>query len=329
MTADNFDLSATRMIMPSLASTNYMDYDTGKLSIINNSVGGTANPLLVLQNNNNTSGSVAIETYKNKVNGAINDTIANWSMYAKDYTGAKTEFARINSTITNSSAISGNDGAVNIWAAINGTISNVFTFNGADNENNSFRPLDLTGNALKTSSGTLPINTTASTGTGIVSIEPKAGAYVNVVSSTSATNYIRSTPQSSTNSNRLEMSSTEVGTNFRNSIDLMNNQYAPRIELKADFSTGGAVNKSINIVADGTSNFNSITAYDGQANNSFQIIANNPTGNGSIELIPDDSGGDLILTGTNLQSGTSTGSSGQYLRIKLNGIYYKIALEND
>ena len=124
------------------------------------------------------------------------------------------------------------------------------------------------------------------------------------------------------------MSSTEVGTNFRNSIDLMNNQYAPRIELKADFSTGGAINKSINIVADGTTNFNSITAYDGQSNNPFQIDASTYT-NGSIELKVNDTSGDLLLTGTNLQSGTSTGSSGQYLRIKLNGVYYKLALDND
>jgi hypothetical protein len=57
LTADNIDLSPTRLIVPSLASTNYMDYNTGKVSIVNNSVGGTANPLLVLQNNNNTAGS--------------------------------------------------------------------------------------------------------------------------------------------------------------------------------------------------------------------------------------------------------------------------------
>jgi hypothetical protein len=249
-------------------------------------------------------------------------------MYANDYTGAKTEFARINSTITNSSLVSGNDGALNIWAAVNGTISNVFTFNGADNENNSFRPLDLTGNALKTSSGTLPINTTASTGTGIVSIEPKAGAFVNIVSPTSATNYIRSTPQSSTNSNRFAMSNTEAGTSFINSIDLLNNQYAPQIELKADFSTGGSINKSINIVADGTNYFNSITAYDGQSNNPFQIIANNPSGNGSIELKVTDSNGDLIFTGENIET-ANAGSQSSYLRIKLNGRYYKIALLAD
>jgi hypothetical protein len=271
-------------------------------------------------------GSVAIETYKNKVNGAQNDTIANWSMYAKDYTGAKTEFARINSTITNSSVGGGNDGALNMWCSVNGTISNVFTFNGADNENNSFRPLDLTGNALKTSSGTLPINTTASTGTGIISIEPKANAYMNIVSSTSANNYIRATPQSSTNSNRFAMSNTDAGSGFINSIDLLNSQYAPLIELKADFSTGGAINKSINITADGNTAYNKITAYDGQSNNPFQIKSTTPTGAGSIELICDDTAGELIFTGTNLEANISGPQTNQFLKIKLNGVDYKIAL---
>jgi hypothetical protein len=39
--------------------------------------------------------------------------------------------------------------------------------------------------------------------------------------------------------------------------------------------------------------------------------------------------GDLVFNGVNIQSGTSGGNSGQHLRIKLNGVYYKIKLEND
>jgi hypothetical protein len=50
---------------------------------------------------------------------------------------------------------------------------------------------------------------------------------------------------------------------------------------------------------------------------------------GSVELRPNDVIGDLILTGTNIESATSGGNSGQHLRIKLNGTYYKIRLEND
>jgi len=49
----------------------------------------------------------------------------------------------------------------------------------------------------------------------------------------------------------------------------------------------------------------------------------------NIELAPNTTTGDLVLTGTHLQSGTSGGNSGQHLRIKFNGVYYKIALQND
>jgi len=38
---------------------------------------------------------------------------------------------------------------------------------------------------------------------------------------------------------------------------------------------------------------------------------------------------DLKLTGASLQSVTSSGSASQYLRINLNGTFYKIALDND
>lgn len=39
--------------------------------------------------------------------------------------------------------------------------------------------------------------------------------------------------------------------------------------------------------------------------------------------------GDLVLTGTNIESATANGASSQYLRIKLNGTFYKILLLND
>jgi hypothetical protein len=38
---------------------------------------------------------------------------------------------------------------------------------------------------------------------------------------------------------------------------------------------------------------------------------------------------DLQLTGTNLEAVTSSGSASKYLRINLNGTFYKIALDND
>jgi hypothetical protein len=46
-------------------------------------------------------------------------------------------------------------------------------------------------------------------------------------------------------------------------------------------------------------------------------------------LTTNDTTGELVFVGTNLQSNSSGGSSGLYLRIKLNGVNYKIALLND
>ena len=42
----------------------------------------------------------------------------------------------------------------------------VWRLNGADNENNSFRPLDLNGNALKTTTGSMTIDTSSSSTAG-------------------------------------------------------------------------------------------------------------------------------------------------------------------
>jgi len=114
---------------------------------------------------------------------------------------------------------------------------------------------------------------------------------------------------------------------FANSVNLLNLQYNPLIELKADF--GGAINRTITLSANGNGSTSFLKAYDGQSNNPFQIQATNPTGNGSIELKVDDTAGDLILTGTQLESTTAGGNTGNHLRIKLNGIYYKIRLEAD
>jgi hypothetical protein len=120
-------------------------------------------------------------------------------------------------------------------------VSETFYFNGAQNENNSFRPLDMNGNAIRTTGGDLSINTTASTGTGNLSVQAKGFAQL-----------------------------------------------------------GGETN--------------------------FTNVYNT---NGNINLTAGGGASDLILDCLNWESATAGGSSGQHLRIKLNGVYYKIALLND
>lgn len=94
-----------------------------------------------------------------------------------------------------------------------------------------------------------------------------------------------------TNSQQILMTANDGG--FANSVNLLNSQYNPLIELKADF--GGAINRTITLSANGNGSTSFLQAYDGQSNNPFQIQATNPTGNGSIELKVDDTAGDLIL----------------------------------
>jgi hypothetical protein len=99
------------------------------------------------------------------------------------------------------------------------------------------------------------------------------------------------------------------------------------VSLRANYGSLG-ITKSINIGVDGNgSTYNYISSTDTQTNLPFQIISSG-TSNGSIEFIPQDLTGDMIFTGTNIQS-SSSGGSGLYLRIKLNGVYYKINLDVD
>jgi hypothetical protein len=102
-----------------------------------------------------------------------NEELYRMSVLGNTPTLANQEFARIEVSCTNLGA-TGNDGTIDFWASVNGTISEVFRMNGADNENNSFRPLDMNGQDIKTSSGSMVISTTSSTGTGNITINAKA-----------------------------------------------------------------------------------------------------------------------------------------------------------
>jgi len=155
-------------ITEAVASTN------GALRITQQSAGGSANPTFKMINTDAGTGTVFVEMYKNK-NVAQNDVIAQLSLNANDSTGTKRQFGAIECVATNVGA--GNqDGALDFYTLVNGGVpSLVFRMNGADNENNSFRPLDLNGNALKTSSGNISIDASASSGAGTISAILKAG----------------------------------------------------------------------------------------------------------------------------------------------------------
>jgi hypothetical protein len=132
---------------------------TGTVVVTNNQLGYLGGPILQLVNTNSvagpTGGIPSVEYYKSGRNVNQNDYIASQHFYAKNYLSNKTEFGRLTYQATNSSAGGGDDGAFGVWCAVNGVTQQVFLFNGADNENNSFRPLDMNNNALKSSTGSL------------------------------------------------------------------------------------------------------------------------------------------------------------------------------
>ena len=110
-------------------------------------------------------------------------------MYGLDASAQKTEFSRIQTKAEN--VTSGNeDGTLSIFNSVNGTLAETFNFNGGQNENNSFRPLDLNGNALRSSTGDLTLNpsagslilsSTASTGTGDITASAKGAITLTTV----------------------------------------------------------------------------------------------------------------------------------------------------
>ena len=104
----------------------------------------------------------------------------------------------------------------------------------------------------------------------------------------------------------------------------------------SDTNTAGNINLHTNsgILVNPSTDTITATTFVGDLNGTDATISTSLqvpkiTNTASIELAPNTTTGDLILTGTHLQSATSGSNSGQHLRIKLNNVYYKIRLEND
>jgi hypothetical protein len=310
-----------------LTAGNTATGTSARIILNDTTTGGAGTPILNLTNSNATAGSTngvpVMLVNKTGRAGATNDIIGQVSFNARNYASTLTEWVRFEASIRNTA--SGNDdGALGLYFLTNGVLAEVFRFNGADNENNTYRPIDMNGQDLKSSSGNLTLNTSSSSGTGQIILIPKTNAGVNIQSS--ATQFIKVNPFDSLYNNSITLTATD-SSSFINSISINNNNSTPLIQLKRDFGSG--IQKSITTACSTTGGGqNTLTAIDSQANLPFQIDTSGYV-NGSIDLKVNDTSGDLLFTGTNIQSGTSGGNSGQHLRIKLNGTYYKIALQDD
>jgi hypothetical protein len=94
------------------------------------------------------------------------------SSYALDGTATSREWSRIQTKVE-SNGVGNQDGTLSIFNSVNGSVLETFNFNGAQNENNSFRPLDLNGNALRTTSGSMTIDTSPSSVGAVLTLSTK------------------------------------------------------------------------------------------------------------------------------------------------------------
>ena len=389
---------STNNLQQVLANGNTATGASATIGLTNSGVGGLANPSLVLTNSNATINTIpTIELNKTGRNLTAGESVGSISMYGLDAVAQKTEFARIQTKAEN--VASGNeDGTLSIFNSVNGAILETFNFNGGQNENNSFRPLDLNGNALRTTSGSLTLDATASSGTGNIDISAKSTGVVNinsnVVMDNSETLMMRNTANTIYNSqtqssiglvdittplnsnqhiltNTLQSIINQQATTFTNESDadltsiresdnstgldinrvslstnamvILNNTNptaTEQLDMNAtsiQFTSGGSAIDSLNISNDSASGglitWSNTTGANGLEITSdrpltFSTTANAGAGNGDMIFNVSSTIGNLAFNGANIQTNTSTGSSGQYLIIRLNGTYYKIPLDN-
>jgi hypothetical protein len=154
-----------------------MTLNAGSASIVNTGVGGLTDPNLILQNATTGGSSAtsypAIKFDKSAVIATAGNAISAISTWAIDATSTSREWSRIQ-TKTESVTGGNQDATLSIFTTVNGTVSEVMNFNGAQNENNSFRPLDMNANEIRTASGDLTLTASASSGTGNAILQSKS-----------------------------------------------------------------------------------------------------------------------------------------------------------
>ena len=164
-TSGNLALSASGSA--TVSSSNF-DVDTNKLEMTI-ATGTTTSPMLSLVSTSGvagtTNGTATIKTNKTGRNATTGDIVMSQQYNARNFNGVDTTFGKIECTATTATA-GDTDGSLDFYTNITGTNQLVFRLNGADNENNSFRPLDLNGQILKTSTGSMSIDTNASSTAG-------------------------------------------------------------------------------------------------------------------------------------------------------------------
>ena len=150
-----------------LMTSDNLNITTSQISSINASAGTSGTPQLLLTNTNST-GAVFTEIYKAKPTAGVNgEVLHQQSVYGKDGANNKQEYTRVTHTIRDITA-GAEDGSIEMGAFVNGSFQNFIQINGNENEINALRPLDMTGNNIRTTTGSLAINVASSATAGAV-----------------------------------------------------------------------------------------------------------------------------------------------------------------
>jgi hypothetical protein len=184
--------------------------------------------------------------------------------------------------------------------------------NGSDNENNSFRPLDLNGNILKTSTGDLTIDASASATTGAVNITAKSGGSINL------------------NSN-VVMDNSESFVQRNPAFTIYNNQTTTSISL-VDISVGGLDNQNINTnISQSLTNETSIQKVENLSTSSLQRISRLDKTTSITTEQTDINTGSINITDNNNPSSTETANiTSTYIQFTTSGSQNdSLAMYND
>ena len=164
---NNLKIQSTNRLL--LQSTT-LNATATNLSMSSPQPGGIAVPLLSLLNTNAT-GAIGMDIYKAKPTiGVAGDVLFQQSVFGKDtagFNGNKQEYTRITHTIRDPTS-GVEDGSMEMSAIVNGAFQTFIQINGNENETNFLRPLDMTGNNIRTTTGSLAINTASSATAGAV-----------------------------------------------------------------------------------------------------------------------------------------------------------------
>ena len=263
----------------------------GALHAVQTSAGGTTQPIARFNNNNGSAGAVTIRTNKTGRNAATGDVLASLQFNSRNFSAVDTTFAKIECSATTATA-GDTDGSIDFYTNISTPNNNqlVFRLNGADNENNSFRPFDLNGNNLKTSTGNLAITTAASTGSGSLDLISKGNTTItstgafNATASVSGINLTASgggTIQNNTTGSFVVAANTTI--NLLSALGVMNMTNEWHYGKMSTPYTDQVYQSTYQPILTATTNTFPVAEIQREGQ---QVIFINSAGNGSNELLP-------------------------------------------